>query len=725
MTQKISFQYRDPEDTELLNRRWEGIIDPGVKQGFEVTLGSTGPNPATTITIRAGVLVTNDYCRIEETEPIIDALPIPANASADPRWDLVVCEHRYLRSVPPPVATYAIIQGQASTTPMLPSVPPNCVPLAYCRIPGGATQYAEIVNFITQFRYNCDWDDAADTWRIRFGAKIAMLISIMPTPFSALNLSAGMRVFIHPGGVADGDPITWTRIAELTPDGFTELVTLAQEVIAARGSRASLDDRLDQSLNEDGSYKRVGILDQVMDEVEQARGSAASLDVRLDVSLNNDGSYRRVGLLDQVMDEVEDARGSMPDLDARLDVSLNNDGTIKTAALQEKISHADLTNMPDTGGTNGDHDARYYRQTEINDMRDRIHGDGVLTGCDVLSVNGMSLHIAAGTVLLNGKLVTVQDHWSDSMETEGTWYCSINSLGNSVMSQSGWNGVHLYKCRASASDVEVVSDKRDMISLPDRRNIFRHAQDFYDAGVTMLGGVTLAWEGVLAIGKVAGCGTTTYDGQTRGYCRMVDATFAAVFEPGMIVTFWNLSEAATYKRVVHAVNADYVYFTVSTSVGANSSGTLAEYRKIDGSADFRDRILTVLSTSRYSLYNDPNFMPNGNDKGTWGATAGATAYGNFRMNVSQVYTELGIDFSESGWSDQETGSGAAIIYVPGGSQDSGSQGWRILADDYDGELWIAYAHSTWDGIFDASTYKGGRANFYVMILASPDLGGYV
>jgi len=322
MTQKISFQYRDPEDTELLNRRWEGIIDPGVKQGFEVTLGSTGPNPATTITIRAGVLVTNDYCRIEETESIIDALPIPANASADPRWDLVVCEHRYLRSVPPPVATYAIIQGEPSPTPALPDIPENCVPLAYCRIPGGATQYSEIVNFITQFRYNCDWDDAADTWRIQFGAKIAMLISIMPTPFSALNLSAGMRVFIHPGGVADGDPITWTRIAELTPDGFSELVALAQEVIAARGSMASLDARLDVSLGENGAYKRGGFLDQVMDEVEQARGSAASLDVRLDVSLNNDGSYRRVGLLDQVMDEVEDARGSMPAQDARLDDSM-------------------------------------------------------------------------------------------------------------------------------------------------------------------------------------------------------------------------------------------------------------------------------------------------------------------------------------------------------------------------------------------------------------------
>ncbi len=725
MTQHISFQYRDPEDTELMNRRWEGIVEPGVKQGFEVTLGSTVPGPATTITIRAGVLVTGDYCRVEETESLIDVASIPANASADPRWDLVVCEHRYLRSVPPPVATYAIIQGEPSPTPSLPDIPENCVPLAYCRIEPGATQYAEIVNFITQFKYNCDWDDANDTWRIRFGAKLAMLISIVPADFSAKSLTAGMRVFIHPGGVADGDPITWTRIMELTPDGFTELVELAQEVIAARGSRASLDDRLDESLNEDGTYKRVGILDQVMDEVQQARGSAISLDSRLDVSLNNDGTYRRVGLLDQVMDEVEDARGSMPDLDARLDVSLNNDGTIKTSALQEKIAHADLTNMPDTSGSNGDHDERYYRQSLINDMRERIHGDGVLSGCEMLSENGYSLHIGSGYVLYNGKLLQVGDQWTDSMESDGTWYCYVNSIGNAIMSQSGWGGgVPLYKCRVSG-DVEVISDKRNMISYPDRRNIFRHAEDHYDPGASEMGGVSLAWEGVLAIGKVAGCGTSFYDGQTRGYCRMVDATYASVFEPDMTVTFWNLTESETYKRVVHAVNADYVYFTTSSSVGSNSSGTLAEYRKIDGSADFRDRILTILSTSRYSLYNDPNFMPNGTDKGAWGAIAGSSAYGNFRMNVSQVYTELGIDIGESGWSSQATNSSAAMAYVPGGSQDSGSQGWRIFAQDHDGDLWIFYSHSTWDGIFDISAYKGGRANFYVMILASPDLGGYV
>ena len=290
MTQKISFQYRDPEDTELMNRRWEGIVEPGVKQGFEVTLG-TDP-PQTTITIRAGVLVTNDFCRVEETEPIIDAQPIPPNTSSDPRWDLVVCQHHYLRSVPPPVAMYAIIQGEPSNTPTLPTAPPNCVPLAYGYIPAGGVRYTEILNFITHFKYNCAWDDEEAAWRIVFGAKMALLIAITPNEAPALSVTPGMRLFIHPGGVADGDPITWTRVMELTPDGFTELVELAQEVAAARGTKASLDARLDVSLGEDGAYKRVGILDQVMDEVEAARGSMASLDARLDTVLDESGALK-------------------------------------------------------------------------------------------------------------------------------------------------------------------------------------------------------------------------------------------------------------------------------------------------------------------------------------------------------------------------------------------------------------------------------------------------
>ncbi|MCZ7583321.1 MAG: hypothetical protein M5R36_08305 [Deltaproteobacteria bacterium] len=555
MTQKISFQYRDPEDTELLNHRWEGIIEPGVKQGFEVTLG-TDP-PQTTITIRRGVLVTDEFCRIEETEPIIDALPIPPNEEAHPRWDLVVCEHRYLRSVPPPVAMYAIIQGEASNTPTLPNLPTGCVPLAYAYIPAGGVRYTDILNFVTQFRYNCVWDDAAAAWRIVLGAKMAMLIAITPNAAPALSVTPGLRVFVNAGGVPDGSIITWTRVMELTPQGFTELVVLAQEVIAARGTKNTLDARLDISLAEDGTYKRTGFLDQVMDEVEAARGSMASLDARLDVSLNNDGSYRRVGILDDVLDEVEAARGSKASVDERLDVSLNNDGSIKTAALQEKIAHGDLTNMPDTGGSNGDHDARYYRQSQINDALNQLHDKGVLSGLEYLGAvlimgQGLCLHFDSGYVLRGGKVISSAGGYSDPITDDGTWYIAVDSDGGLVTTQSGFgSNVPLRKLYQSSGTLTANSDKRNIISLPDRRNIFRHADDRYDPAVTSLGGASLAWEGVLAIGKVAGCGTTTYDGQTRGYCRMVDATFAAVFETGMTVTFWNTDDMETHKRIVH------------------------------------------------------------------------------------------------------------------------------------------------------------------------------
>ncbi len=53
--------------------------------------------------------------------------------------------------------------------------------------------------------------------------------------------------------------------------------------------------------------------------------------------------------------EVVAARGVMPSLDARLDVSLNEDGTLKAG-------HADLSDMPDTPGSNPDHDARYVKK---------------------------------------------------------------------------------------------------------------------------------------------------------------------------------------------------------------------------------------------------------------------------------------------------------------------------------------------------------------------------
>jgi len=38
---------------------------------------------------------------------------------------------------------------------------------------------------------------------------------------------------------------------------------------------------------------------------------------------------------------------------------------IRGATLREIIAHADLTDMPDVGGTNDDHDERYFTETEV------------------------------------------------------------------------------------------------------------------------------------------------------------------------------------------------------------------------------------------------------------------------------------------------------------------------------------------------------------------------
>ena len=41
---------------------------------------------------------------------------------------------------------------------------------------------------------------------------------------------------------------------------------------------------------------------------------------------------------------------------------------IRLGGLREIIAHADLSDMPDVGGTNTDHDARYYTEAEVNTL---------------------------------------------------------------------------------------------------------------------------------------------------------------------------------------------------------------------------------------------------------------------------------------------------------------------------------------------------------------------
>ncbi len=135
---------------------------------------------------------------------------------------------------------------------------------------------------------------------------------------------------INAGDIADKRPVLDGDFWSL----WQEVITVKNEVIAARGAMPSLDARLDVAMDENGE----------LPEVVEARGSTPSLDSRLDVSMAEDGK----------LPEVVEARGTKPSLDERLDVSLNEDGTMKAG-------HSDLADMPDTGGVNSDHDVRYIR----------------------------------------------------------------------------------------------------------------------------------------------------------------------------------------------------------------------------------------------------------------------------------------------------------------------------------------------------------------------------
>jgi hypothetical protein len=104
---------------------------------------------------------------------------------------------------------------------------------------------------------------------------------------------------------------------------------LEAEISAARGAAASVDERLDASLDESGAIKQTA---GAFPEVIQARGSQPTLDARLDVSLDETGAIRQTA---GAFPEVIQARGTQPSLDARLDASLNEDGSLKPLALAD------------------------------------------------------------------------------------------------------------------------------------------------------------------------------------------------------------------------------------------------------------------------------------------------------------------------------------------------------------------------------------------------------
>ena len=99
--QIIHFQYKDDDSTYMMNNRLTGIVNAGVHRGFNLdsvsgrTLMLKGDSyevlPSGTEEHNVSVLMTPQGCIIKETD--IVQVTLAANTSANPRVDLIYCEH--------------------------------------------------------------------------------------------------------------------------------------------------------------------------------------------------------------------------------------------------------------------------------------------------------------------------------------------------------------------------------------------------------------------------------------------------------------------------------------------------------------------------------------------------------------------------------------------------------------------------------------------------------
>lgn len=134
MAQERWWNWQDDDSTFRLNWRDLGIHEPGRYRGFDGDLtfaplqlnlvhtstGVTKTKLNLTTTPKIGVWLSKQGCVITEDSNII--IPITAGNTL-PRIDLIVGQHEYTQIVGGTAATYSVITGTPSLTPVAPTLP--------------------------------------------------------------------------------------------------------------------------------------------------------------------------------------------------------------------------------------------------------------------------------------------------------------------------------------------------------------------------------------------------------------------------------------------------------------------------------------------------------------------------------------------------------------------------------------------------------------------------
>ena len=153
MAQKRYYEFDSDDDTFTLANHMVSLTPAGRYHGFDFTPTpdltlrlsheATGFRRATkdkTLTDKLGVLKTPQGILIEESEPV-DIAGVAAGDAANPRKDLVICEHQYKPISGGEQALYKIIRGTPAVNPVAPTLQNEATQLAIgtLHVPAGVT----------------------------------------------------------------------------------------------------------------------------------------------------------------------------------------------------------------------------------------------------------------------------------------------------------------------------------------------------------------------------------------------------------------------------------------------------------------------------------------------------------------------------------------------------------------------------------------------------------
>lgn len=153
------FDWKDPDSSNDINRKYLGVIPPGVYRGFDSIATSTGTTLRLTHDVTGykdteldgtesgykGLVITKQGVTVIEDTDVTVSLTL--NNDVNPRIDLVVLEHTYVETAGGISAIYTVLQGTPAVSPITPTLtdPARQIVIGSLTWPGNAVSILDAV----------------------------------------------------------------------------------------------------------------------------------------------------------------------------------------------------------------------------------------------------------------------------------------------------------------------------------------------------------------------------------------------------------------------------------------------------------------------------------------------------------------------------------------------------------------------------------------------------